>query len=249
MIYEVPPMFVYGFYLLFIVAIFAGIYVLNGWRYRRQVYDKETKSNKIRVGIWEADGFVHKYLVPKENDGKTVKVNGRTYFLPKTKESSPAEDAIASVAKDTEDVDAPEAQSRRGEAKQLATAFGLAKYPEGGFGPKVVLRYVEYDEGNPEPRRSFYGMWIKEEKGQYIRCDPGEGGAIFIQNQLVVTQSELDSYKDQIQAIAIAERLKELDAMQKTFQRALANIPNKAFLYIGIALAVLAPFIAGMLGY
>jgi hypothetical protein len=240
MIYEVPPIFVYGFYLLLMVAGVAFIYVFQGWRLKRRVWDKKTKSKKVMVGLFEADGFPHKYLVPIEQDGVTVKVKGRTYFLPKLKETSPQEDAIASEV---------EGGIKQGESKKPPSPLSLIQYPEGGFGPKVVLRYVEYDEGNPEPRRGFYGMWVKKEGEEWIRCDPQEEGAKFIQNQLAVTQSEIDSYKDQIHAIAIGERLKELDAMEQTFRKALANIPSKAFLYIGIGLAILAPFIAGMMGY
>jgi hypothetical protein len=242
MVYEVTPLFVILSCLAFIVAFLFLLYIFQGWRTRREVYDKKTKSSKVRVGIFEADGFLHKYLVPKEQDGTTVKVKGRSYFWPKDKETSPQEDAIASTVK-------VEGEIAQGEVRKPPPSLALIRYPEGGFGPKTILRYAEYDEGNPEPRRGFYGMWVKKEGNEYLRCDPGEEGALFIQNQLVVTQSELDSYKDQIQAIAIAERLKELDAMQKTFEKALANIPSKMLLYILLLLAIVAPFIAGMMGY
>jgi hypothetical protein len=251
MTYEVPPIFVYGFYLLGMVAVIALLYMFQGWRLKQRVWDKKTKSKKVMVGIFEADGFLHKYLVPKEQDGATVKVKGRSYFWPKDKETSPQEDAIASEIEKKENATVPEdgEKTKQGEARKPPPSLALMQYPEGGFGPKVILRYAEYDEGNPEPRRGFYGMWVKKEGNEYVRCDPGEEGALFIQNQLVVTQSEIDSYKDQIHAIAIGERLKELDVMQQTFRNALANIPNKTLLYILLFLAIVSPFIAGMMGY
>jgi len=97
MIYEVSPYFVYGFFILAMVAVVAFMYMFQGWRLRRKVWDKETKSKKVVAGVFEVDGFPHKYLVPIEKDGATIKVKGRTYFLPKLKESSSAEIAIASA--------------------------------------------------------------------------------------------------------------------------------------------------------
>jgi hypothetical protein len=245
MTYEVPPMFVYGFYLLGIVVVFVMLYLFQSWSLKRKVWDKETKSHKMMAGIREADGFVHKYLVPIMNDGTTVHVKGGVYFLPRPKQQSPQDEAIAAeIVGEERNGGEPQKPGRKPSSPVMFT-----RYPEGGFGPKVVLRYEEWDEGNPEAIRGFYGKWVKPVKEKWVICDPGEEGAKFIQNQLIVVASQLLVFENKVTAAAIGQRIQENEARQKMWEKAMANMPSKVILYILLFLAIVAPFIAGMMGY
>ena len=91
--------------------------------------------------------------------------------------------------------------------------------------PPIPLRVESWERDNPEPIRPFYGR---------IKPD-----GMFDHSLLTVTGTEWQAQKSVIQAAGIAMSVQEREARENEWVRAMANLPNKAIIYIGIGLAVL----------
>ena len=101
--------------------------------------------------------------------------------------------------------------------------------------PPIPLRIESWERDNPEPIRPFYGRVMSDGK--------------FEDSQLTVTGSEWQAQKSVIQATGIAMSVQEREAREKEWQRAMANLPNKMIVYLGIGMAVLFSAITVMLIY
>jgi len=101
--------------------------------------------------------------------------------------------------------------------------------------PPIPLRIESWERDNPEPIRPFYGRIMSDGK--------------FEDSQLTVTASEWQAQKSVIQATGIAMSVQEREAREKEWQRAMANLPNKMIVYLGIGMAVLFSAITVMLIY
>jgi hypothetical protein len=113
----------------------------------------------------------------------------------------------------------------------------FAKYPKNPFmGLSMfqhTLRLEEYQRNNPEPIHPFYGR--VDEKG------------FFIDNQLTVTAIEWNAQKSEMEALGIAMSVQEREAREKEWQRAMANLPNKMIVYLGIGIAAICSAICAIL--
>ena len=88
----------------------------------------------------------------------------------------------------------------------------------------IPLRIESWERDNPEPIRPFYGRFTEDGK--------------FEDSQLTVTGTEWQAQKSVIQATGIAMSVQEREAREKEWQRAMANLPNKMIVYIGLGTAV-----------
>jgi len=113
------------------------------------------------------------------------------------------------------------------------------KYPANPpFGIKplqVILRIESWEYDNPEPIRPFYGRF--DENGK------------FTDSQLTVTSTEWQAQKSVIQATGIAMSVQEREAREKEWARAMANLPNKMVVYIGLGAAAIGSVIAAVMVY
>jgi len=92
--------------------------------------------------------------------------------------------------------------------------------------PSIPLRIESWERDNPEPIRPFYGRVTEDGK--------------FDDNQLTVTSTEWQAQKSVIQATGIAMAVQEREAREKEWTRAMANLPNKMVMYIGLGIAAIA---------
>jgi len=92
--------------------------------------------------------------------------------------------------------------------------------------PPIPLRIESWERDNPEPIRPFYGRVTEDGK--------------FDKSQLTVTSTEWQAQKSVIQATGIAMAVQEREAREKEWTRAMANLPNKMVMYIGLGIAVIA---------
>ena len=92
--------------------------------------------------------------------------------------------------------------------------------------PPIQLRVESWERDNPEPIRPFYGHIDDDGK--------------FVDSLLTVTGTEWQAQKSVIQATGIAMSIQERDVREKEWQRAMANLPNKMIVYIGIGIAAAA---------
>jgi len=101
--------------------------------------------------------------------------------------------------------------------------------------PPIPLRIESWERDNPEPVRPFYGRVTEEGK--------------FDDSQLTVTSTEWQAQKSVIQAAGIAMSVQEREAREKEWQRAMANLPNKMIVYLGLAIAALGSIICAVMIY
>lgn len=100
---------------------------------------------------------------------------------------------------------------------------------------QTTLRLEEYQRDNPEPIHPFYGRVDKDGK--------------FIDSQLTVTSTEWQAQKSVIQATGIAMSVQEREAREKEWVRAMANLPNKIIVYLGLGITALGSIICVILIY
>ena len=91
--------------------------------------------------------------------------------------------------------------------------------------PPIPVRVESWERDNPEAIRPFYGSVDKDGK--------------FIDSQLTVTSTEWQAQKSVIQATGIAMSVQEREAREKEWTRAMANLPNKLIVYLGIGIAAI----------
>jgi len=101
--------------------------------------------------------------------------------------------------------------------------------------PPIPLRIESWERDNPEPVRPFYGRI--DEDGKWV------------DSQLTVTGTEWQSQKSVIQATGIAMSVQEREAREKEWARAMANLPNKMVMYLGLGTAALASIICAVMIY
>ena len=101
--------------------------------------------------------------------------------------------------------------------------------------PPIPLRIEAWERDNPEPVRPFYGRITEDGK--------------FDDSQLTVTSTEWQAQKSVIQATGIAMSVQEREAREKEWARAMANLPNKMIVYIGIGIAALGSVICAIMVY
>lgn len=101
--------------------------------------------------------------------------------------------------------------------------------------PSIPLRVESWEHDNPEPIRPFYGRFTEDGK--------------FDDSQLTVTSTEWQAQKSVIQATGIAMSVQEREAREKEWARAMANLPNKMVVYIGIGIAALGSMICAAMIY
>jgi len=101
--------------------------------------------------------------------------------------------------------------------------------------PPIPLRIESWERDNPEPIRPFYGRVTEDGK--------------FDDSQLTVTSTEWQAQKSVIQATGIAMSVQEREAREKEWVRAMANLPNKMVMYIGLGIAALSSVICAIIIY
>lgn len=101
--------------------------------------------------------------------------------------------------------------------------------------PPIPLRIESWERDNPEPIRPFYGRITADGK--------------FDDSQLTVTGTEWQAQKSVIQATGIAMNVQEREAREKEWTRAMANLPNKLVVYIGLGVAALCSVICLIMVY
>jgi len=99
----------------------------------------------------------------------------------------------------------------------------------------IPLRIESWERNNPEPIRPFYGR--VDEKG------------MFIDSQLTVTASEWHIQKSAMKAAELGAFYQEMSTMAAVWQRAMANLPNKIVVYVGLGIAALGSIIAVVILY
>jgi len=101
--------------------------------------------------------------------------------------------------------------------------------------PPIPLRIESWERDNPEPIRPFYGRVTEDGK--------------FDESQLTVTGTEWMAQKSVIQATGIAMSVQDREAREKEWARAMANLPNKMVMYLGLGIAALASAIGAIMIY
>ena len=101
--------------------------------------------------------------------------------------------------------------------------------------PPIQIRVESWERNNPEPIRPFYGRITEDGK--------------FDDSQLTVTSTEWQAQKSVIQATGIAMSIQEREAREQEWSRAMANLPNKIIVYIGIGIAALASAYCAIIVY
>ena len=101
--------------------------------------------------------------------------------------------------------------------------------------PSIPVRIESWDYDNPEPKRAFYGR--VDEKG------------MFVDNQLTVTSTEWHIQKSAMKAAELGAFYQEMSTMAAVWQRAMANLPNKIVVYVGLGIAALGSIIAVVILY
>ena len=101
--------------------------------------------------------------------------------------------------------------------------------------PPIPLRIESWEQDNPEPIRPFYGRVTEDGK--------------FDDSQLTVTSTEWQAQKSVIQATGIAMSVQEREAREKEWTRAMANIPNKIVVYLGIGIAACGSIYCAIIVY
>lgn len=101
--------------------------------------------------------------------------------------------------------------------------------------PPIPLRVESWERDNPEPIRPFYGRITEDGK--------------FDSSLLTVTGTEWQAQKSVIQATGIAMSVQEREAREKEWTRAMANLPNKVIVYIGLGVAAVCSGVAAVLIY
>lgn len=91
--------------------------------------------------------------------------------------------------------------------------------------PPIPVRVESWERDNPEAIRPFYGHVTEDGK--------------FEDSQLTVTSTEWQAQKSVIQATGIAMSVQEREAREKEWTRAMANLPNKLIVYLGIGIAAI----------
>ena len=174
----------------------------------------------IVAEIWEPSGFATRELVKPDSTGATVTVNNLVYRLPKEKSEK-------------------ELAKQKKEGTPLSTVHAYPRrrwiYMNNRPLPPIPLRIESWERDNPEPIRPFYGRITEEGK--------------FDDSQLTVTGTEWQAQKSVIQATGIAMSVKEREAREKEWTRAMANLPNKMIVYIGIGIAALGSTICAIIVY
>lgn len=176
---------------------------------------RQTKD-KIIAEIWEPSGFATREMVKPGPSGQTVNVDNLEYRLPK--ELSEKE-----IAK--------EAAEQKGKGEPVSEIHTYPRrrwvYRPNWPMPAIPMRIESWERDNPEPIRPFYGRVDKDGK--------------FIDSQLTVTSTEWQAQKSVIQATSIAMSVQEREAREKEYARAMAGLPNKMIIYIGLgALLILS---------
>lgn len=228
---EVPYWVNYLIWALVILVGFIFLFLFNSWSLNRKVTDKKTGRQKIIGEIWGADGYPTRTLIPIEPTGKTVKINGLVYRLNEKRK------------KDTEE------EEEEDKGKVATPALRYEKYPKApfmGIGPQKVLRIESWQEGNPEPIKPFYGSFVD---GNGDSCNPDTEGAIFVQNKLMLTATEIVAMINEEHAAAASAEIEELAAQRKTFQDMLKNMPSKTILYLLVGGNVILTLVAVVLIY
>lgn len=185
--------------------------IVGGLVFLKAWWNARNVKGKMMAEIWEPNGSVKRVLVKPDSTGATVTVDNLVYRLPKDL----GEKELAGLRAEGKPVSSNTYPRRR-----------WMEYPNKPLTP-IFVRIESWERDNPEPIRPFYGR--VDDKG------------MFIDSQLTVTGKEWQAQKSVIQATGIAMNVEERAAREKEWQRAMANLPNKWVMYLGLGIiAILA---------
>jgi len=219
---DAPDWLVYGFDLLIFVVIIFGLVFLKSWW--NVLKFKGKNAMKIYAEIWEPSGRRPKHIVEPDLNGATVTVKNMVYRLPKELSESEKEKEREDAKKEGKPYSESHNYPRR-------CWVEVPNWPL----PSIPVRIESWELDNPEPIRPFYGRVDKDGK--------------FIDSQLTVTSTEWQAQKSVIQGTSIAMSVQEREAREKEWTRAMANLPNKMIIYIGLGALLLLSVINLFIGY
>lgn len=232
---DAPDWFVYLFDVLLLVSAVLGVLFLKAWLDAKDLGPTKTLPGKMAVDIREPTGFTDRHLVRPDPTGATVTVDNCVYMLTKP----PSMDLHNQQDGENGEEDEEEVDPIKKAAQEHYPRLRFIHYPSKPFLGlpmfQATLRLEEYQKDNPEPIHPFYGR--VDDKGR------------FIDSQLMVTGTEWQAQKSVIQATGIAMSVQERDAKEKEWQRAMANLPNKLIVYIGLGIAAGGSIICAFIIY
>lgn len=221
--------------ILIIVAIaFVFMFILllrNNRKIAQETTDKETGWNKIMAEFKGSDGFVHRELVSVNRDGKTVTFKGGTYRLSEERPGRQSVEPLKGIK--------PPEKKDKDKQQEIIPTLSFVKYPNKpfmGIGRQVSLRLECWDEGNPEPKKAFYGKFVDADGNA---CNPTDEGAKFIEGRLEMTAGEITARINEMQAVEGSIEIETMKDREKTIFNVLRNLPNKMVLYIALFLCAL----------
>lgn len=215
-----------GLLLLGLIAILAILVLLDRHSLNKKTIDKVTGAGKMIAEIQGHDGFPKRHLVAINPDGMTVTINKGIYRLNEARESQ---------MKKNGDYETEENESIGDKVLKSKQGFPNKRFdyypskPFMGVGAQKVLRLESWQEGNPEPIKPFYGMFVD---ASGMECDPMEEGAKFVDSRLIVTATEVNNLQRVSELAQAASEAEEIKASLKSFQRFIANMPSKTLVII-----------------
>jgi len=200
------------------------VVIIFGLVFLRSWWNVRLTKGKIIAEIWEPSGFATRVMVKPEPNGHTVNVDHLEYRLPKELSERESEKEITELKKEGKPISQSHTYPRR-----------RWVYRPNWPMPSIPMRIESWERDNPEPIRPFYGRVDKDGK--------------FIDSQLTVTSTEWQAQKSVIQATGIAMSVQEREAKEKEWARAMANLPNKMIIYIGLGALLLLSVISLLMMY
>jgi len=211
------------------LVLFGVIWMFVSWRYRQML-----RGNKMVAEIWRSNGFPTRHLAKIEDNGKTVQVDDCTYFLAREEDEKQYQLADEEK-KERADRGITKTAEKRNKPYPIKR---WAKWPEKPFlgmgSLQRTLRLESWEEDNPEPMRPYYGTITAE--------------GLFV-GHLHATASEVTSLKNEAEAAGLVGQIEEARARQEITERALANQPNKTYVYIGLVIAIVAAGVAAFMSF
>jgi len=200
------------------------VVIIFGLVFLRAWWNVRLTKGRIIAEIWEPSGFATRVMVKPEPNGHTVNVDHLEYRLPKELSEREFEKETAELKKAGKPISQSHTYPRR-----------RWVYRPNWPMPSIPMRIESWERDNPEPIRPFYGRVDKDGK--------------FIDSQLTVTSTEWQAQKSVIQATGIAMSVQEREAREKEWARAMANLPNKMIIYIGLGALLLLSVISLLMMY
>lgn len=212
-------------------VIFLGVVlgVMYWW------YGRKCSGSPMVALIRQSNGAIKDYLVNIEDQGKTIKVGGGTYLLPRDAKDVNYPLSAEEKAKKSSDVEVFGTPPSKRLGDQKGKEYPIRHWVRWPLKPFLGVSFLQrtlraeiWDEGNPESLRSFYGTINKE--GQFV-------------GHLHATASEITSIKNVAEAAGIVGQVEESRELQKIANKALTNQPNKMVVYIGLGAAIVGAIV------